>query len=94
MRSEIRQDTRQDDRPGRINEKEVRKDIVSSNEAKIKDMVKGFIGKNIAIYLRGKKTLKGKLESVSQYELVITANHQPVLVMKHAIDYIELTGEP
>lgn len=90
----MRQDLRQGDRYGRENEKEVKQEIAPNKEPKIKDMVKGFIGKNIAIYLRGKKTLKGKLESVSQYELIITINQQPVLVMKHAIDYIEPIGEP
>lgn len=90
----MRPDTRQDDRYGRANEKEVKQETAPNKETKIKDMVKGFIGKNIAIYLRGKKTIKGKLESVSQYELVITINQQPTIVMKHAIDYIELVGEP
>jgi len=90
----MRPDIRQGDRFGRVDEKEARQEVSPNKETKIKDMVKGFIGKNIAIYLRGKKTIKGKLESVSQYELVITINQQPTIVMKHAIDYIELTGEP
>ncbi len=90
----MRSDMRQGDRYSRVNEKDVMQETTPIKEAKIKDMVKGFIGKNVAIYLRGKKTLKGKLESVSQYELVVTMGQQPVLVMKHAIDYIELTGEP
>jgi len=90
----MRPDIRQGDRTSRANEKDVMQETTPAKEVKIKDMVKGFIGKNIAIYLRGKKTLKGRLESVSQYELVITMSHEPVLVMKHAIDYIELTGEP
>ena len=90
----MRPDIRQGDRYSRENEKDVKQETAPNKEAKIKDMVKGFTGKNVAIYLRGKKTLKGRLESVSQYELIITISHEPVLVMKHAIDYIELTGEP
>jgi sRNA-binding regulator protein Hfq len=88
----MRPDTRQDDRYK--NEKEVQQDTTASKEPKIKDMVKGFIGKSVAIYLRGKKTLKGRLETVTQYEIIITINHQPVLIMKHAVDYIEIMDEP
>lgn len=87
----MRPDIRQDDRYK--NEKEVKQDITANKEPKIKDMVKGFIGKNIAVNLRGKKILKGRLESVSQYELIMTISQKPVLVMKHAIDYIEPVDE-
>jgi sRNA-binding regulator protein Hfq len=51
--------------------------------------VKGFIGKTITITLRGGKLLTGKLEDVTQYELVLTIDQIPVIVMKHAIDYLE-----
>jgi sRNA-binding regulator protein Hfq len=57
----------------------------------IKEIVRGFVGKNVMITLRSKKILKGRLESVSQYELLITVTQMPTLVMKHAVDYIELT---
>lgn len=56
----------------------------------VKEIVKGFIGRNVTVIIRGKKTLSGKLESVSNYELLLTVKHEPVLIMKHAIDYIEL----
>ena len=69
-------------------EKEI-KDMIKEKE--IKDIVRGFVGKNIIVSLRNKKILKGRLESVSQYELLLTVLHEPVLIMKHAIDYIELT---
>jgi sRNA-binding regulator protein Hfq len=88
----MRPDTRQDDRYK--NEKEVKQDTTANKEPKIKDMVKGFIGKNVAIMLRGKKSLKGRLETVTQYEIIITINQQPVLIMKHAVDYIEIMDEP
>jgi len=65
--------------------------VKSEKEKEIKDMAKGFVGRDMAVMLRGKKTLKGRLESVSQYELLLTIDHRPVLVMKHAVDYIELT---
>jgi len=56
----------------------------------IKDLVKGFIGRDISVALRGKKSLKGRLESATQYELLLTISHEPVIIMKHAIDYIEI----
>jgi sRNA-binding regulator protein Hfq len=60
----------------------------------VKEIVKGFVGRNVTIAIRGKKTLSGKLESVSNYELLLTVKQAPVLVMKHAIDYIELVTTP
>ena len=60
----------------------------------VKEIVKGFIGRNVTVVIRGKKTLSGKLESVSNYELLLTVKHEPKLIMKHAIDYIELTETP
>jgi hypothetical protein len=60
----------------------------------VKEIVKGFIGRNVTIAIRGKKTLSGKLESVSNYELLITVKQTPILIMKHAIDYIELVSTP
>lgn len=56
-------------------------------------IIKNFIGKEIAITLRNGNNIKGKLETVAQYELVITVAYNPMIVMKHAIDYIELAGE-
>ncbi len=55
-----------------------------------KDMLNGFLGKEINISIRSGTKLKGRLESVSTYELVITVSHKPVVVLKHAIDYVEL----
>lgn len=60
----------------------------------VKEIVKGFVGRNVNVVIRGKKTLSGKLESVSNYELLLTVKHEPVLIMKHAIDYIELIATP
>ncbi len=56
----------------------------------MKDIIKGFLGKHVTINIRGKKLLKGVLESVSNYELLLTINSSPVIVMKHAVDYVEL----
>lgn len=64
--------------------------IETKTEKEVKNIIKGFVGKNIIVTLRGKNKLKGKLELVSQYELIITVSHKPVLVMKHAVDYIEI----
>lgn len=56
-------------------------------------MVDGFIGKDIYIILRNGNKLEGKLESVVQYEIIVTILHQPVIIMKHAIDYIGLVSK-
>ncbi len=53
-------------------------------------MLNIFLGKEVNLSLRSGNKLKGRLESVSTYELVITISHKPVVVLKHAIDYVEL----
>ena len=86
VRQDIRgQDIRQDLRP------DTRSDTKTSKENVIKDLVKGFMGRDIVITLRSKKALKGKLESMTQYELLLTIAQEPVIVMKHAIEYIEVS---
>lgn len=62
-----------------------------SVEKETKHLIKGFLGRDIIAVLRGKVKIKGRLESMSQYELIITVSERPVLIMKHAVDYIELT---
>jgi sRNA-binding regulator protein Hfq len=56
----------------------------------MKEMLNGFLGKEVIISIRGGTKLKGRLESVSTYELVITVSYKPVVVLKHAIDFVEL----
>lgn len=70
---------------------DVKQNEISIREKEIKDLIRGFVGRDIVVTLRNKKSLKGKLESVTNYELLLTVSHEPVLIMKHAIDYIELT---
>ncbi len=53
-------------------------------------IVEGFVGKMVNIILRNGNSIKGKLETVAQYELVLTVSYKPVIIMKHGIDYIEL----
>ena len=74
---------------GQNKEKKVVKNI-SKEQISI---IKNFIGKDVTIALRNGNNLKGKLETVAQYELVITMSYTPIIVMKHAIDYIMLAGE-
>lgn len=62
---------------------------VPKAEKKLDSIIRGFIGKELIVTLRSKNKLKGKLESVSQYEFILTISYKPVLVMKHAVDYIE-----
>lgn len=54
------------------------------------DAVKVFIGKNVVIALRGGTKLTGRLEMVTNYELILTIDNRPTLVMKHAADHIKL----
>lgn len=72
--------------------KEPKKEIKEkkNNNKEYPSIIKNFIGKEIVITLRNSDKLKGKLETVAQYELVITVAYNPIIVMKHAIDYIEL----
>lgn len=88
MRSDIRIERSRADIRAELEEK----DIKETKTKEIKEIIRGFVGKNVIVQLRGKKSLRGRLESVTQYELLITsAAHEPLLIMKHAIDYIELT---
>ncbi len=65
--------------------------IEQASELKsIKELLNVFLGKEVNISIRSGTKLKGRLESVSTYELVITVSHKPVVVLKHAIDYVEL----
>jgi len=56
----------------------------------MKEMLNGFLGKEVILSLRSGTKLKGRLESVSTYELIITVSYKPVVVLKHAVDYVEL----
>lgn len=69
---------------------ELKPNLKPDKEKEVKDIVRGFLGRDMVVTMRGKKSLKGKLESVSQYELLLTVDHRPILIMKHAVDYIEL----
>ncbi len=62
----------------------------TSESKGMKDMLMVFLGKEVNISIRSGAKLKGRLESVSTYELVITISQKPVVVLKHAIDYVEL----
>ncbi len=94
-----RSDTRQNMRSNMDAIENVREENTNPDKKKpetersIKDIIKVFLGKNITVMLRGRKSLKGKLESVSNYEILVTADNLPVVIMKHAIDYVELTEE-
>ena len=71
--------------------KEQAKEQIKDSKREHTSIINNFIRKEITITLRSGNKIKGKLETVSQYELVITVAYSPVIVMKHAIDYIELT---
>ena len=82
----------QNKEPKKETKKETKKEKKNGYKEHI-SIIKNFIGKEITITLRNGNNLKGKLETVAQYELVITVAYNPIIVMKHAIDYIELVGE-
>lgn len=77
----------------RAPKKEIKKEPKKIDNKEYQSVIKNFIGKEITITLRSGNKIKGKLETVAQYELVITVAYNPMIVMKHAIDCIELTGE-
>jgi len=56
------------------------------------EAIKVFVGKDVVITLRGGTKLNGRLEMVTKYELILTIDNKPTLVMKHAVDHIELVG--
>lgn len=77
--------------------KDINKDVKKGNRDIKKDpkkeqqsIIKNFIGKDIVITLRGGEKMKGKLETVAQYELMVSISYTPVIIMKHAVDYISL----
>lgn len=52
-----------------------------------------YVGKDVRVHIRGyieSIALEGRLEKFTQYELLLTINQLPVLVMKHSVDFIEL----
>lgn len=59
-------------------------------QAQPQDTLKGFVGKDVVLTLRGGSKLQGRLESVAQFDIVITASYKPIIVLKHAVDYVEL----
>lgn len=71
-------------------EKDVEKEVKDIKRKPKLSTIDNFIGKDVTINMRGGSILKGKLESVPQYELILTIAYKPVIVMKHAIDFIEL----
>lgn len=49
-----------------------------------------YVGKDVKIQIRGGKVIEGKLEKTAQYELLLTVNEAPLIIMKHSVDTIEL----
>lgn len=75
------------ERPKGIKEKS---EVERPKEIK-EDAVKVFMGKDVTVILRGGTKLKGKLEIATRYELVLTVDNKPTIIMKHAVDYITLS---
>ena len=72
--------------------KEQSKEKKSSHREQ-QSIINNFIGKEITITLRSGNSIKGRLETVAQYEVLITTAYVPMILMKHAIDSIILAGE-
>lgn len=84
----------------RMNKEKLDKEKLDKEKSKEKtkenikeEAVKIFIGKDVTVTLRGGTKLKGRLEITTRYELILTIDSKPVLVMKHAVDYIELLDQ-
>ena len=53
------------------------------------NLVLGFLGENVAVRLLDGSTVRGELEKVSKYELLLrTEGGQEVVLFKHAVAYI------
>ena len=89
MRQDIKQEKDKEDNKNMQNNKPMQDNKPIKD---VKEIVRGFIDRNVVVVTRSKKTFSGKLESVTNYEILLTVSHQPVLIMKHAIDYIELAS--
>ena len=83
----------QKEKKDNIEQKEKKEKKTTKTSRDQASVIKNFIGKEVAITLRNGNNLKGKLETVSQYELIVTMSYVPIIVMKHAVDYIALAGE-
>lgn len=79
-----------DIRPNKTSQYIEKEKKTNKEQERDKSFIKTFLGKDVVITLRNKDRLKGKLDSVSQYELMLIISKKPMLIMKHAIDYIEL----
>lgn len=91
-RKEQKIDNKEQDSLLRKDQKVPRKEQRTDNKEH-QSVIKNFIGKDIAITLRNGNKIEGKLETITQYELVVSVSYIPTVVMKHAIDYITLIGE-
>lgn len=71
----------------KMDEKHTRTNVKTSERSK--DLIESFVGKDVMVVFKSKNKLKGRVDAVSTYELMLTVSQRSVLVMKHAIDYIE-----
>jgi hypothetical protein len=61
-------------------------------EAETKE-VKGlelWKGKRLRVYMRNGQTFEGLLKEIWKYEFTLEKSNQTILIMKHAVDYVEL----
>ncbi len=68
-------------------------DKPEQKERKPQEMLKGFLGKEVILSLKSGTKLKGKLEAITTYDLIISVSYKPVVVLKHGIEYVELAGQ-
>lgn len=61
------------------------------NELRPSEMLMGFEGRNVIIWMRNGTTIKGVLEKSAKYDIIVSVLHRPVIILKHAIDKVELS---
>ena len=47
-------------------------------------------GKRVKVYMRNGQTFEGLLKEIWKYEFWLETSNQTILIMKHAVDYVEL----
>lgn len=67
-----------------------RRDKFNKSPKRDPELLMAFLHKNVILNIRSGKVLKGRLEAMSQFDLVLTIANRPVTVFKHAIDFAEL----
>lgn len=54
-----------------------------------RDLLQGLVNTEIAVFLRNGQSLRGILRKVSRYEILVESFEGPLIIPKHAIDFVK-----